>query len=77
AGPSIVFQGAMHSLDGVHRIGDQIAAPLLLHSKAAPAAARRRAGELLEQGGLPAARADAYPHEPSGGQSQRVMIAMA
>ncbi|MFF5723592.1 ABC transporter ATP-binding protein [[Kitasatospora] papulosa] len=77
AGASIVFQGAMHSLNAVHRVGDQIAEPILLHSRTTPAAARRRAGELLEQVGLPAARADAYPHELSGGQRQRVMIAMA
>ncbi|MFB8029275.1 ABC transporter ATP-binding protein [Streptomyces sp. NPDC056465] len=77
AGASIVFQGAMHSLNAVHRIGDQIAEPILLHRRATPAEARRRAGELLEQVGLPAARADAYPHELSGGQRQRVMIAMA
>lgn len=77
AGASIVFQGAMHSLNAVHRIGDQITEPVLLHKKATPAAARRRTGELLEQVGLPAARADAYPHELSGGQRQRVMIAMA
>lgn len=37
AGASIVFQGAMHSLNPVHRIGDQIAEPLLLHRKATPA----------------------------------------
>jgi peptide/nickel transport system ATP-binding protein len=77
AGASIVFQGAMHSLNPVHRIGDQIAEPILLHRKESGAAARRRAGELLEQVGLPAARASAYPHELSGGQRQRVMIAMA
>ncbi|MFC8175505.1 ABC transporter ATP-binding protein [Streptomyces sp. NPDC057242] len=77
AGASIVFQGAMHSLNAVHRIGDQIAEPLLVHGRATPAAARKRAGELLEQVGLPAARAAAYPHELSGGQRQRVMIAMA
>lgn len=77
AGASVVFQGAMHSLNAVHRVGDQIAEPILLHRKATPAAARRRAGELLEQVGLPAARAAAYPHELSGGQRQRVMIAMA
>ncbi|MGW4750140.1 ABC transporter ATP-binding protein [Streptomyces sp. NPDC004290] len=77
AGASIVFQGAMHSLNAVHRIGDQIAEPLLVHGRATPAAARTRVGELLEHVGLPAARAAAYPHELSGGQRQRVMIAMA
>ncbi|MFB8759504.1 ABC transporter ATP-binding protein [Streptomyces nigra] len=77
AGASIVFQGAMHSLNAVHRVGDQIAEPILLHRRATPAAARRRTGELLEQVGLPAVRASAYPHELSGGQRQRVMIAMA
>ncbi|MGI5377986.1 ABC transporter ATP-binding protein [Streptomyces sp. CA-251387] len=77
AGASIVFQGAMHSLNAVHRVGDQIAEPILLHRKATPAGAKKRAGELLEQVGLPAARASAYPHELSGGQRQRVMIAMA
>ncbi|MFF7972004.1 oligopeptide/dipeptide ABC transporter ATP-binding protein [Streptomyces sp. NPDC007905] len=77
AGASIVFQGAMHSLNPVHRIGEQIAEPILLHDRASAATARRRAGELLERVGLPAARASAYPHELSGGQRQRVMIAMA
>lgn len=77
AGASIVFQGAMHSLNAVRRIGDQIAEPLFVHGRATPAAARSRVGELLEHVGLPAARAAAYPHELSGGQRQRVMIAMA
>lgn len=77
AGASIVFQGAMHSLNPVHRIGDQIAEPMLLHRKATAAEAKRRTGELLEHVGLPAARATAFPHELSGGQRQRVMIAMA
>ncbi|WP_329545192.1 ABC transporter ATP-binding protein [Streptomyces sp. NBC_01356] len=77
AGASIVFQGAMHSLNAVHRIGEQISEPILLHKKATPAGAKRKTGELLEHVGLPAARADAYPHELSGGQRQRVMIAMA
>ncbi|PJN00059.1 dipeptide/oligopeptide/nickel ABC transporter ATP-binding protein [Streptomyces sp. CB01201] len=77
AGASIVFQGAMHSLNAVHRVGDQLAEPILLHGLAGPDDARARARELLEQVGLPAARADAYPHELSGGQRQRVMIAMA
>ncbi|MFF9911305.1 ABC transporter ATP-binding protein [Streptomyces sp. NPDC013457] len=77
AGASIVFQGAMHSLNAVQRIGDQIAEPLLVHGRPTPAEARKRVGGLLEHVGLPAARAAAYPHELSGGQRQRVMIAMA
>ncbi|MFJ3106740.1 ABC transporter ATP-binding protein [Streptomyces sp. NPDC086835] len=77
AGASIVFQGAMHSLNAVHRVGDQIAEPIMLHRRSTPAEANRRVGELLQHVGLPAARADAYPHELSGGQRQRVMIAMA
>ncbi|MFF9899731.1 ABC transporter ATP-binding protein [Streptomyces longispororuber] len=77
AGASVVFQGAMHSLNAVHKIGDQIAEPILLHRKATSAGARKKARELLEHVGLPGARADAYPHELSGGQRQRVMIAMA
>jgi peptide/nickel transport system ATP-binding protein len=77
AGASIVFQGAMHSLNPVHRVGDQIAEPILLHRRATAAQAREKTGELLEHVGLPASRASAYPHELSGGQRQRVMIAMA
>jgi peptide/nickel transport system ATP-binding protein len=74
---SIVFQGAMHSLNPVRRVGDQIAEPILLHEKTTWAAAERRVARLLDQVGLVAARAAAYPHELSGGQRQRVMIAMA
>ena len=75
---SIVFQGALHSLDPVRRLGDQIAEPLLLHGlEPRRRDARRRVGELLERVGLPASRAAAYPHQLSGGQRQRVMIAMA
>ena len=78
AGASMVFQGALHSLNPVQRIGAQITEPILLHDpRTTPAAARRRAGELLEQVGLPAARVEAYPHQLSGGQRQRAMIAMA
>ncbi|TDQ52447.1 ABC transporter ATP-binding protein [Actinorugispora endophytica] len=78
AGASIVFQGAMHSLNAVRRVGDQIAEPVLLHESAeTPASAARRAADLLERVGLPPRTAAAYPHELSGGQRQRVMIAMA
>jgi len=75
---SVVFQGAMHALNPVQRIGDQIAEPILLHSPTTSrSAADTRVGELLEMVGLPARRAHTYPHQLSGGQKQRVMIAMA
>ncbi len=78
AGASIVFQGALHSLNPVRKIGGQIAEPILLHDPGVSKhEAARRVDELLGQVGLPAARADSYPHELSGGQKQRVMIAMA
>jgi peptide/nickel transport system ATP-binding protein len=78
AGASIIFQGAMHSLNPVQRVGKQIAEPILLHTPdVTTSAVSRRVGSLLSQVGLPARRADSYPHELSGGQKQRVMIAMA
>ena len=75
---SIVFQGALHGLDPLQRIGEQIAEPILVHEpKVTSADVDRRVGELLEQVGLPPARARSYPHQLSGGQRQRIMIAMA
>ncbi len=75
---SIVFQGALHSLNPVQRIGAQIAEPITVHEPdLGDAAVQRRVEELLEQVGLPGARKRAYPHQLSGGQRQRVMIAMA
>ena len=77
-GASIVFQGALHSLNPVQRIGQQIAEPISLHEPALPkAAVEARVEELLEQVGLARSRARSYPHQLSGGQRQRVMIAMA
>ncbi len=75
---AVVFQGALHSLNPVQRIGDQIAEPIQVHDPSVgKAQAAARVGELLEQVGLPASRALAYPHQLSGGQKQRIMIAMA
>ncbi len=75
---AIVFQGALHALNPVQTIGEQIAEPMLVHRTVADeAAARNRVVELLGRVGLPAARTDAYPHQLSGGQRQRVLIAMA
>jgi len=78
AGASIVFQGALHSLNPVHRIGRQVAEPIQTHEPAlSKEQVDRRVGELLDQVGLSASRARSYPHQLSGGQRQRVMIAMA
>ncbi|MEV4598089.1 ABC transporter ATP-binding protein [Amycolatopsis sp. NPDC049253] len=78
---SVVFQGAMHALNPVRRIGEQIAEPLRLHPPETGALSetqvKARVAELLDQVDLPPSRAGAYPHELSGGQKQRVMIAMA
>jgi peptide/nickel transport system ATP-binding protein len=76
-GASIVFQGAMHALNPVQRVGDQIAEAIVIHGQGGEKEARVRVGSLLEQVGLPPRRIDDYPHELSGGQKQRVMIAMA
>ncbi|HKZ76034.1 MAG TPA: ABC transporter ATP-binding protein, partial [Actinomycetota bacterium] len=74
---SVVFQGAMHALNPVRRIGDQIAEAIVIHGQAGDREAMVRVGALLEQVGLPPRRLHDYPHELSGGQKQRVMIAMA
>jgi oligopeptide/dipeptide ABC transporter ATP-binding protein len=74
---AMVFQGAMNALNPVKKVGWQIAEPMAYHGIAQGAAARRRAGELLEMVGIPAAAGDRYPHEFSGGMRQRAAIAMA
>jgi peptide/nickel transport system ATP-binding protein len=72
---AIVFQGALHSLNPVQRVGQQIGEAIRLHSK--QSGVSKRVGELLELVGLPARRASDYPHQLSGGQRQRVLIALA
>jgi peptide/nickel transport system ATP-binding protein len=75
---AIVFQGALHTLNPVQRVGRQIAEAIDLHaSPGRRVKASQRVGELLELVGLPARRAVDYPHQLSGGQRQRVLIALA
>jgi peptide/nickel transport system ATP-binding protein len=74
---AIVFQGALHALNPVQRVGAQIGEAIELHERVSSAEVKRRVGTLLEQVGLTARRARDHPHQMSGGQRQRVMIAMA
>jgi len=76
---SMVFQEPMTALNPVFTVGFQVAEVIRRHQRLRWRAARRKATEVLEMVGVPAAeeRYDAYPHELSGGLRQRVMIAMA
>jgi peptide/nickel transport system ATP-binding protein len=74
---AMVFQGAMNAFNPVKRIGDQIVEPMKLHGIADGRSARKQVGELLERVGIPAARANSFPHEFSGGMRQRAALAMA
>ena len=74
-----VFQDPMTSLNPVFTVGFQIMEPLREHMGLSRKAARKRAIELLDLVGIPAAakRIDDYPHQFSGGMRQRVVIAIA
>ena len=73
---SLVFQGAMNSLDPVKRVGPQIEEVITLH-EGRSGGTRKRVVELLDTVGLTSGVAKRYPHQLSGGQKQRVMIALA
>jgi len=75
----IIFQEPMSSLNPCFNVGFQLGEPLKLHLGMGRAERRRKSIELLEQVGIPDAekRLSAFPHQLSGGMSQRVMIAMA
>jgi oligopeptide/dipeptide ABC transporter ATP-binding protein len=75
---SLIFQGAMNSLNPVLTVGDQVAEPIRLHERTVTRnEVRARVGELFELVGINPARRREYPHQFSGGMRQRVMIAMA
>jgi oligopeptide transport system ATP-binding protein len=76
---AMIFQYPMTSLNPVLTIGRQLREPLETHLNMNKKEAEQRAAELLDQVGIPGARARLkdYPHQFSGGMRQRAMIAMA
>jgi peptide/nickel transport system ATP-binding protein len=76
---SMIFQQPTTCLNPVFKVGDQIVEALQIHQGLSAGEARSRTVELLALVGLPdpKRRVGQYPHELSGGQCQRVMIAMA
>ena len=76
---AMIFQEPLNSLNPLHSIEKQISEVLFVHKHMSPGQARDQVVELLELVGLESAteRLHALPHEFSGGQQQRIMIAMA
>jgi peptide/nickel transport system ATP-binding protein len=76
---SMIFQDPLSALTPVYTVGDQVAEAILVHEDIGRDAARNRAVDLLALVGIPnpRQRANAFPHEFSGGMRQRAMIAMA
>jgi oligopeptide/dipeptide ABC transporter ATP-binding protein len=76
---SMIFQQPQSSLNPVIQVGEQVAEVLLIHETMSKKEAWNQAVNLLRLVGIPdpERKAKAYPHEMSGGQAQRVMIAMA
>jgi oligopeptide/dipeptide ABC transporter ATP-binding protein len=76
---SMVFQQPQSSLNPVFKVGDQVGEVLQIHQNMGREESWERAVDLLRLVGIPdpESKAHAFPHEMSGGQAQRVMIAMA
>jgi oligopeptide/dipeptide ABC transporter ATP-binding protein len=76
---SMIFQQPQSSLNPVFKVGDQVAEVLQIHENMSKQESWEKAVELLRLVGIadPESKAHSYPHEVSGGQAQRVMIAMA
>ena len=73
----MIFQDPYSALNPKIRVGESIGEPLLAHGIAQGRALEEQVSELLGLVGLPPERASRYPHEFSGGQRQRLVIARA
>ena len=76
---AMIFQDPMTSLNPAYTVGFQIMEAIKSHQGGSKKERRERTLELLRLVGIPdpESRIDVYPHQLSGGMSQRVMIAMA
>ena len=76
---AMIFQDPMTSLNPAYTVGFQIMEAIKAHQGGSKKERRKRTLELLRLVGIPdpESRIDVYPHQLSGGMSQRVMIAMA
>jgi peptide/nickel transport system ATP-binding protein len=74
---AMLFQNVNNVLNPVHRVLDQVAEPMVEHKLLNKDEALAKAGELLARFGLSQARFRAYPHQLSGGEQQRVLLAMS
>ncbi|MEM4352367.1 MAG: ABC transporter ATP-binding protein, partial [Candidatus Caldarchaeum sp.] len=76
-GISMVFQGAMNSLNPVMRVENQVAEPLIINMNYSKQEAFSESIKALKLVGLDPEVGKRYPHELSGGMKQRVLIAMS
>jgi peptide/nickel transport system ATP-binding protein len=74
---AMAFQNANNVLNPVYTVLNQIMEPMIEHGLKSKEEARRKATDLLRYFGLPGNRFTAYPHQLSGGEQQRVLLAMA
>jgi peptide/nickel transport system ATP-binding protein len=74
---AMVFQNGPANLNPVYRIINQVAEPLVLRVRMKRSEARQKAGDALQRMGLGTELSERFPYELSGGEVQRVLLAMA